>query len=69
MAERFLNLKTQNFAVKWISENRFNFIQKNSEWAINKQKKIDENGKIFHLGVCYGYCKTNISATTDQPYE
>ena len=27
----FLSLKTQNFAVKWNSENRFTFVQKNSE--------------------------------------
>ena len=27
----FLSLKTQNFAVKWNSENRFNFVHKNSE--------------------------------------
>ena len=39
--KRFLNLKTQNFAVKSNSENRFTFSQKNSdcpEW--NKSNKI-----------------------------
>jgi hypothetical protein len=32
----FLSLKTQNFAVKSNSENRFTFSQKNSEYATNK---------------------------------
>ena len=42
---RFLSLKFQNFAVKSKSENRFTFVQKNSEYATNKEKKISENGK------------------------
>ena len=45
-----LNLKTQNLAVKWNSENRFTFRQKNSEYAIRKQKKIGKNGKnLSHI--------------------
>ena len=44
-----LSLKTQNFDVKSNSEKRFTFIQKNSEYAVNKQKKIIKNGKNFSL--------------------
>ena len=40
-----LSLKIQNFAVKSISEKRFTFVQKNSECAAKKQKKIDKRGK------------------------
>ena len=31
--KRILSLKLRNFAVKWISENSFTFIQKNSEYT------------------------------------
>ena len=41
--------KLQNFDVKSNSEKRFTFIQKNSEYAVNKQKKIIKNGKNFSL--------------------
>ena len=33
--KRFLRLKLQNFAVKWNSENRFTFSQKNSEYSFS----------------------------------
>ena len=33
--KRILSLKLQNFAVKWNSEKRFSFIQKNSELYSN----------------------------------
>ena len=38
--KRFLSLKTQNFAVKWNSENHFTFIQKNSEYRQKNKKHL-----------------------------
>ena len=66
MAARFFELprhsethsssKTQNFAVKLNCKNRFTFHQKNSEYAIRKQKKIGKNGKnLSHIsGISLG---------------
>ena len=46
---RILSLNLQNFAVKLICKNRFTLRQKNSEYAIRKQKKIGKNGKTAKL--------------------
>ena len=44
-SETHSSSKTQNFAVKSNSENRFTFVQKHSEYTVKKQKKIDKSGK------------------------
>jgi hypothetical protein len=48
----FLRQKLQNFAVKSNSEKRFTFVQKNSECAAKKQKKIDKRGKNLSFAIC-----------------